>query len=69
MADGTFRRVMRSLIPRRMRWLVRVAFKRITGLYYRDIAGRLGAIEQTLHLDIASAAPQHVSVGSRSPLA
>ena len=37
MADGTFRQVLRRLIPRRVRWLARAAFKRITGLYYRDI--------------------------------
>jgi len=32
-----FRQVLRRLIPRRVRWLARAAFKRITGLYYRDI--------------------------------
>jgi 2-polyprenyl-3-methyl-5-hydroxy-6-metoxy-1,4-benzoquinol methylase len=37
MADGAFRRVIRRLVPRRLRWLAKAAFKRITGLYYRDI--------------------------------
>ena len=41
MADGAFRQVLRRLIPRRVRWLVRATFKRITGLYYRDIADHL----------------------------
>ncbi len=37
MADGAFRQLIRRMIPRNLRWLVRAAFKRITGLYYRDI--------------------------------
>ena len=37
MADGAFRQVIRRLVPRRLRWLAKAAFKRTTGLYYRDI--------------------------------
>ncbi len=40
MADGAFPKVIRRLIPRRLRWLVKAAFKRITGLYHRDIMAR-----------------------------
>ncbi len=37
MAEGAVRRVVRRLIPRRARWLARVAFRLITGLYLRDV--------------------------------
>lgn len=37
MADGAIRQLTRRLIPRRLRWLAKALFKRITGLYYRDI--------------------------------
>ena len=41
MANGAVRQLMRRLIPRRVRWLARAAFRRITGLYYRDLTARL----------------------------
>ena len=44
MADGAFRQLMRTVIPRKLRWLAKALFKRTTGLYYRDIMRQLGDV-------------------------
>lgn len=49
MADGAFRQMIRRLIPRRLRWLARAAFKRITGLYYRDMMTRLSDVQSQVN--------------------
>ncbi len=49
MADGAVRQVVRRLIPRRVRWLARVAFRLITGRYLRDLIRHV----QADHVDSA----------------
>ncbi len=55
MAEGTLRRILRRVIPRRVRWLARAAFRMTTGVYFRDMlrhvqvmSAQVGAQEEIL---------------------
>ncbi len=48
MPGETFRQVLRRLIPRRLRWLARAAFRLATGSYLRNAIGHRQATQSAL---------------------